>query len=84
MSVGRGEDSSGLDRELNRGQLASFLVRLWRDVLGQECPSGVVSPFTGIAPDSTNAKDINCLYGLGVASGVSADTYGPGDSAEGV
>ena len=58
------------------GQVASFLVRLCREGCVQECPSGVVSPFTDIAPDSTNAKDINCLYGLGIASGVSADTYG--------
>ena len=40
LSQGRNDGGYGPDRELNRGQMASFLVRLWTDHLGGECASG--------------------------------------------
>ena len=79
LSVGTGGGSYGPDRELNRGQMATFLVRLWRDVLGNECPSGVVTPFIDIDAGSTHAANIDCLYGLELTTGTGADTYGPRD-----
>ena len=79
LSQGTGGGSYGPDRELNRGQMASFLVRLWRDVLGKDCPSGVVSPFTDVAAGSTHAANIECLYGLEITTGTGPDTYGPRD-----
>ena len=79
LSVGTGGGSYGPDRELNRGQMATFLVRLWRDVLGNECPSGVVTPFTDVDAGSTHAANIDCLYGLELTTGTGADTYGPRD-----
>jgi len=79
LSTGAGPGTYGPDRELNRGQMASFLVRLWRDVLGNDCPAGVVTPFTDVEAGSTHADNIECLYGLGITTGTGADTYGPRD-----
>ena len=79
LSQGVGGGGYGPDRDLNRAQMASFLVRLWRDVLGNECPTAVVSPFTDIAADSAHADNIDCLYGLGITTGTTATTYGPQD-----
>ena len=79
LSVGTGGGSYGPDRELNRGQMATFLVRLWHDVLGNDCPSGVVTPFTDVDAGSTHAANIECLYGLELTTGTGADTYSPRD-----
>ena len=75
LSEGTGDGAYGPDRELNRGQIATFLVRLWRDVLGRECPSGG-SPFTDI-DESVHRVNIECLYNLGITKGTTAVTYGP-------
>ena len=79
LSQGIGGGNYGPDRELNRGQMASFLVRLWRDVLGNDCPAAVVTPFTDVSADSTHAANIDCLYGLEITAGTGPDTYGPRD-----
>ena len=79
LSVGTGGGSYGPDRELDRGQMASFLVRLWRDVLGNDCPAGVVTPFIDVEAGSSHAAHIECLYGLGITAGTTASTYGPWD-----
>ena len=79
LSHGVGDGSYGPDRDLNRAQMASFLVRLWRDVLGNQCPTGVVSPFVDVEAGSVHAANIDCLYGLGITSGTTATTYGPWD-----
>ena len=79
LSVGIGAGTYGPDSQLNRGQMASFLVRLWRDVLGNQCPTGIVTPFTDVPDDSPHANNIECIYGLEITIGTGADTYGPGD-----
>ena len=76
LSQGRSDGGYGPDRELNRGQMASFLIRLWTDQLGQQCPTGVVVPFTDTA-GTTHEANIECLFGLGITQGTSATTYGP-------
>ncbi len=76
LSVGSGHGSYGPDRVLNRGQMATFLVRLWRDVLGRECPEGG-SPFTDVPAGGTHSENIECLYNLGITEGVTPTTYGP-------
>ena len=76
LSVGAGGGTYGPDRVLNRGQTATFLVRLWRDVLGRRCPEGS-SPFTDIAAGGTHSANIECLYNLGITAGVTPTTYGP-------
>ena len=78
LSQGIGDGDYGPDGELNRGQMASFLIRLWTDHLGEQCPSGVVVPFTDIG-GNTHEANIECLFGLGITQGTSATTYGPGD-----
>ena len=66
------------DRNLNRGQMASFLVRLWRDTLKKDCPSGQ-TPFTDTPAGGTHTAAIDCLYNLGIAKGTSTTTYGPAE-----
>ena len=78
LSVGGRDGGYGPDAELSRGQMASFLVRLWRDVLGRACPDDVVVPFLDVA-GTTHESSIGCLYGLGIAMGTTATTYAPGD-----
>lgn len=76
LSVGQADGTYGPERELTRAQMASFIVRLWRDVLGRTCPQ-VDSPFTDVDPDSVHAADIDCLYGLRITTGTTATTYEP-------
>ena len=75
LSLGTGTGDYGPGRELTRGQMASFLVRLWRDVLGMDCPSGG-TPFTDIG-GGVHAGNIVCLYNLGITKGKTATTYEP-------
>jgi len=82
LSRGMGDGSYGADDDLDRAQMASFLVRLWRDVLGNPCPTGVVSPFTDVSDDNYAAGDIECVYGLELTKGTTATTYGPWDDLE--
>ena len=77
LSLGRADGGYGPDAQLTRAQMASFLVRLWRDVLDRRCPDGG-SPFTDVRPAGTHAANIDCLYGLGITKGVTATTFGPG------
>ena len=76
LSLGTGDGTYGPDRELTRGQMASFLVRLWRDVLGMGCPEGG-TPFTDVG-GGVHADNIECLYNLGITLGKTATSYAPG------
>ena len=76
LSQGRGADTYGADRNLNRGQMATFLIRLWTNTLGNQCPTNTTTPFTDIA-GTTHADSITCLYGLGLTQGTSPTTYSP-------
>ena len=78
LSQGRSDGDFGPGRELNRGQMATFLIRLWTEQLGRQCPTGVVVPFTD-TQGTTHEANIECLFGLGITQGTSATTYGPGD-----
>ena len=78
LSQGRSGGDYGPDRELNRGQMASFLIRLWTDHLGGQCPTDVVVPFTDTG-GTTHEANIECLFGLGITQGTTATTYGPQD-----
>ena len=76
LTKGRADGSYGPDQNLTRTQMAAFLARLWRDVLGRDCPVGS-HPFTDV-PDSHYASaDIGCLYLLGITKGASPDVYAP-------
>lgn len=75
LSVGS-DGEYGPDRELNRAQMATFLVRLWRDVLDRPCPDGG-SPFTDVSAGGVHSANIACLANLGIISGVTSTTYGP-------
>ena len=56
--------------------MAAFLARLWRDVLGQPCPSEPAHTFTDTA-GSFAAADIACIYALGVTKGTTSTAYAP-------
>ncbi len=81
LSRGLGDGRFGPDQELDRGQMAAFLVRLWRDILGRACPAGD-DPFTDVDDTHFAAADIACLYNLGITRGTSATTYGPAAGLE--
>ena len=83
LSQGSKDGSYGPDGSLTRGQMASFLVRLWIEQLDRECPSGVEPsgadvPFTDIK-GNTHEANIKCLFSLGIAKGTSPTVYGPQD-----
>lgn len=77
LSLGRADGGYGPEAVLTRAEMASFLVRLWRDRLERSCPAGG-TPFTDVAPDGPHAANINCLYNLGITRGATATTFGPG------
>ncbi len=79
LARGVGDGSFAPGAELSRAQTAAFLVRLWRDVLGRDCPAGG-EPFTDVGAGHWAAADIACLYNLGMTRGVTATTYEPGSS----
>lgn len=76
LSLGTGDGEFGPDSLLTRAQMATFLVRLWRDVLGRECP-GVDHPFEDVSSSSTHAAAIGCLFGIGITRGAGPTTYEP-------
>lgn len=78
LSAGKGDNNYGPDLELNRGQAASFLVRLWRDTLDRTCPTGAPLPFTDVE-GSVHAESIACLFRLGITTGTTATTFSPRD-----
>ena len=55
--------------------MGAFLARLLRDVTGEAC--GSRAPFADVPETSYAFTDIGCLYGLGITTGTSADTYSP-------
>ena len=76
LTEGIGSGNFGAGGVLTRGQMASFLTRLWRDVLGHDCPAAPVHSFTDVA-DSVHAENIACLFALDVAKGRSTSRYEP-------
>ena len=76
LSAGRADGTYGPDGVLTRAQMASFLVRLWRDVLDRQCPEGD-APFTDVADGDPHAANIDCVYNLGITKGVTATRFGP-------
>lgn len=76
LTQGDSTGGYGPDKTLNRGQMASFIVRLWKDILGGECPTGG-TPFTDVASTNTHAANIACLYNLGITQGVSGTEFAP-------
>ena len=78
LTQGNSAGEYGPDGILNRGQMASFIVRLWRDILDGECPNGD-APFTDVASTGVHAANIACLYNLGITKGVSDTEFAPSD-----
>ena len=67
-------DPSG---DLTRGQIATFLTRLWTDILHNTCPANSKRhPFTDIAR-SVHKNSIACIWALEVTTGTTETTYSP-------
>ena len=75
LSVGTGGGKFSPHRVVSREQMASFLVRLWRDVLDRPCPAGG-TPFRDVT-GTAHEIDIACIYNLGITKGTSPSTYDP-------
>ena len=82
LSAGTAGGAYGPESQLTRAQMATFLVRLWQDVLGRDCPEGMGVPFVDVA-GNTHEGAIGCLYGLGVTVGTTAVTYDPDGTVTG-
>ena len=76
LSSGIGHGAYGPELSLTRAQMATFLVRLWKD-LGKTCPASGGVPFTDIDPNSVHYSNIVCIYGLEITVGTTATTYSP-------
>lgn len=76
LTVGTAEGTFEPQEHLTRAQMASFLVRLWRDIDGNDCQT-VQHPFTDVAAGSTHEANIACLYALGATKGVTPQRYDP-------
>ncbi len=55
LTQGNATGGYGPDDTLNRAQMASFVVRLWSDILGGDRPTGD-TPFTDVATTYTHAE----------------------------
>ncbi len=82
LSVGTARGAYDPESDLTRAQMATFLVRLWRDVLGRQCPEGVEAPFVDTSGNAHKGS-IDCLHGLGITVGTTAVTYGPFETLTG-
>lgn len=76
LTLGTSEGIFEPHTELTRAQMATFLVRLWRDTMGNDCPNTRHS-FKDVVAGSTHDADIACLSALGVTRGVTARRYEP-------
>ena len=76
LSKGKTDGTFGPEQVLKRSQMAAFLARLWRDVLGRSCPKGS-HPFTDVSENHFAAADIACIYQLKITKGAGPDTYAP-------
>ena len=76
LSEGIGGNDYAPDAILTRGQIASFLVRLWEGPLNKTCPTGQITPFTDIG-GSAHESNIVCLHSLGITKGTASTAYSP-------
>ena len=76
LTSGNGNNTFGPDGPVTHVQMAVFLVRLWHDVLGRNCPEQP-HPFKIFVEDHWAADEINCLNALGLADGISENFNSP-------
>lgn len=73
--VGRADGSYGADADVNRAQMASFLVRAYEHVTGVELPLG--GPYFSDIGDVHQKDDINRAAAVGLTGGRESDSYDP-------
>ena len=75
LATGKTDGTFAPNEHITRAQMATFLIRLWRDSLNKTCPT-TTTPFTDIANNSAR-QDITCLYALGITKGATPTTFEP-------
>ncbi len=78
ITTGTSDTTYAADAIVTRGQMASFLARLYETIKGEKAPV-VATPFQDVPEDSWAANDIARVYGLGITTGTSDTTYSPDD-----
>jgi len=64
---------------VTRGQMGSFLARLWT-VTDRFCPTSGAASFGDVPASSTHVDNIDCISVLGITQGTTATTYSPNKS----
>jgi hypothetical protein len=72
---GRADGSYGPDATVTRAQMASFLVRAYRHVTGDDLPLG--GPYFSDVQGLVQRDDVNRAAAVGITGGVSGDRYAP-------
>ena len=75
LTTGKADGTFAPNESVTRAQIATFLIRLWRDTLGKTCPTAT-PPFTDIANNFAQ-QDIICLYALGITKGATPTSFAP-------
>lgn len=78
VTTGTSPTTYSPSNDVTREQMAAFIGRLWR-ALGETCASPA-TPFTDVTAGSFAFADVACIFDLGVTTGLTATSYGPGGS----
>ena len=75
ITEGKAPGTFAPDEPVTRAQMASFLSRLLQRA-GWDCPTDP-APFNDVDESASYAADVDCIYGLGLTTGKTADTFAP-------
>ncbi|RMH66833.1 MAG: S-layer homology domain-containing protein, partial [Actinomyces sp.] len=75
LTTGTGPSTYSPSAPVTRAQMAVFLARLWT-VLDRTCPTAR-SPFVDVVTGDFGAREVDCVYGMGVTTGTSPSTFSP-------
>ena len=79
LTTGTSETTFSPGETVTRGQMASFMARLYEKLKGASAPV-VSTPFTDVDKDSFAYDDVSRIYGLGLTTGTSETTFSPNDT----
>ena len=75
ITEGKAPGTFAPDEPVTRAQMASFMARLLQRA-GWDCPTDP-APFDDVDESASYAADVDCIYGLGLTTGKTADTFAP-------
>jgi len=79
VTTGTSETTFSPGETVTRGQMASFMARLYEKLKGASAPV-VSTPFTDVDQGSYAYDDVSRVYGLGLTTGTSETTFSPDDT----